>query len=410
MARASIKHKPNKSKRLSWLVSISVVLALIFVALLTWLIIAEVSREEQSSATNSGSSDVPQTPGNLAGAPELFTEVIVDGRQNIWDLGFLPSGEIIFTERNGSISVHADGDSRQITKIDDVYNVGEGGLMGLVVDPEFSKNRYVYACFNSMQDGLDVRLARWRLNESLTDLEDRMDIITGLPSNTSGRHSGCRMAFGDDDYLWVGTGDAAQNSNPQDPKSLGGKILRVDRDGNPAETGNLGGDFDPRIYSYGHRNVQGLAMLLSPRDGIHGVSLEHGPRIDDEINVLKPGNFGWDPGPGYDESVPMTDMVKFPDAIPAIWSSGSPTQAPSGATFVYGTKWRDWSGALMAATLKDQKLKVFHLDDELKVVSEQDFFSGEFGRLRAAELGPDENLYLTTDNGENDKIIRVTPQ
>lgn len=252
-------------------------------------------------------------------------------------------------------------------------------------------------------------MVRWKLSDDLTSMSDRNDIITGMPSNTSGRHSGCRLAFGADGYLWVGTGDAAQGTNPQDPKSLGGKILRVDRDGNPPERGNLDGNFDPRIYSYGHRNVQGLAMLLSPRNGIYGISVEHGTGKDDEVNVLAPGNFGWDPVPNYNESVAMTNTTKFPNAIPAIWSSGDPTVAPSGATFVYGERWRDWSGDLVLAILKDQRLKALELNDDLQVEKVTDLFVEKFGRLRAAVQGPDGNLYITTDNGEDDKIIRITP-
>lgn len=400
---------PHKNLRLRWLVAISLVLAAIFIALLTWLIIKEVSRQEgqQPGGTNDSSSDQP-APDNQAGEPQLTTDVVLDGRQNIWDIAFLPSGEMLFTERAGLLSAYINNEVRQIAEIEDVYARGEGGLLGLVVDPDFADNRYVYTCFNSDQGGPDVRVVRWKLNDELTSLDDRNNIITGMPSNTSGRHSGCRIAFGADGYLWIGTGDAAQGTNPQDPTSLGGKILRVDRDGNPPASGNLGGDFDPRIYSYGHRNVQGLAMLASPRNGIYGLSIEHGTGQDDEINLLQTGNFGWDPIPGYNESLPMTDTDKFPDAIPAIWSSGDPTVAPSGATFIYGEQWRDWNGALVMAILKDQRLKIFQLDDDLQVESERDLFVEQFGRLRTAVYGPDGNLYIATSNNQDDKIIRIT--
>jgi aldose sugar dehydrogenase len=399
----------RKKLRLRWLVAISLVLAVAFLGLLTWLIIKEVNRQEDQLLGTNGLPAEQPSPDNLEGEPQLTTEVVLDGRENIWDVAFLPSGEMLFTERRGTVSLYTNNESRQVAEIEDIYAQGEGGLLGLAVDPEFTDNRYIYTCFNSNQDGPDVRVVRWKLSDDLTGLEDRNDIVTGMPSNTSGRHSGCRLAFGVDGYLWIGTGDAAQGANPQDPHSLGGKILRVDRNGNPPERGNLDGDFDPRIYSYGHRNVQGLAMLLSPRNGIYGVSIEHGTGKDDEINLLEPGNFGWDPVPSYNESVAMTDTVKFPDSIPAIWSSGDPTVAPSGATFVYGEEWRDWSGALVVAILKDRRLKVFELSDNLQVENERDLFVGQFGRLRAAVYGPDGNLYVTTDNAEDDKIIRIIP-
>ena len=164
-----------------------------------------------------------------------------------------------------------------------------------------------------------MRVTRWRVDETFTALTDRTDIVTGIPVNTDGqlgRHSGCRPRFGPDGYLWVGTGDAALGSVPQDPLSLGGKVLRITRDGAGAPR-NPGAPLDPRIWSYGHRNVQGLAFR--PTDGL-GVSVEHGPGTDDELNLLTEGNFGWDPvgaGGSYDESGPMTDLGKFPDAVPA---------------------------------------------------------------------------------------------
>jgi aldose sugar dehydrogenase len=195
------------------------------------------------------------------------------------------------------------------------------------------------------------------------------------------------------------------------PKNLGGKVLRVDRDGNAAK-GNLGGEFDSRIYSYGHRNTQGLTFFFKPREGEPvGVSVEHGPGIDDEVNLLKSGNFGWAPPPaGYDEGVPMTDKSRYPDAVEAIWSSGKPTQAPSGAGFLKGTRWKGWDGALAVAFLKDQKVTIMHLDKKTyKVTKEEVLFKNQFGRIRAAKQGPDGNLYIGTSKGEGDQIIRVIP-
>jgi glucose/arabinose dehydrogenase len=198
---------------------------------------------------------------------------------------------------------------------------------------------------------------------------------------------------------------------PQAPKSLAGKILRVDRDGKAA-TGNVGGEFDDRIYSYGHRNTQGIAFFAEPINDISGVSVEHGSGVDDEMNPLKPGNFGWAPPNGpYDESVPMTDKDRFPDAIDAIWSSGNPTQAPSGVAVLTGSQWKGWDGAVVMAMLKDEHLKVLKLDGDLKVVQEKQILQKEFGRLRAVVQGPDGSLYVTTSNsGDKDKIIKVTPK
>jgi aldose sugar dehydrogenase len=344
-------------------------------------------------------------------APSLKTEVVLSGRMHVWDMQFLPGSEMIFTERAGSLSLYEDGKATQIAKIADVSAVGEGGLMGLAVDPKYAENHYIYTCYKTTKD---IRVVRWVLPATLDTLTDRTEIVTGIPANPSGRHSGCRVAFGLDGYLWVGTGDTAQNltpQTPQDPKSLGGKILRVDRTGKAAP-GNLGGAFDARIYSYGHRNTQGLAFFTQPRGGVLGVSVEHGSSVDDEVNPLKAGNFGWAPPDGaYDESgVPMTDKERFPDAINAIWSSGNPTQAPSGVAVLHGSRWKAWDGALAVAVLKDKHLKILTLDDDLKVVKEDLRLEGDYGRLRAVTQGPDGALYISSSNSTNDKIIRLTPQ
>jgi aldose sugar dehydrogenase len=368
--------------RLELMVVIAFASVVLLAALIAW------------AATRDRISEQPQPPGvtesgeRLPGEPQLSTEVVVDGRAHVWDVAFLPSGDMLFTERRGVLSAVVDGEVQDVASIVDVRAQGEGGLLGLAVDYEFSQNRYIYTCFNS-EEG-DVRVVRWSLDEDLGGLDERVDIVTGIPANPSGRHSGCRIGFGLDGMLWVTTGDAAIGSVPQDPNSLGG-------------------EFDPRIFSYGHRNPQGLAFLTTPHNGIPGVSVEHGPDTDDQVNLLVSGNFGWDPVPGYSESVPMTNTEKFPDAVEAVWESGRPPQAPSGATFVYGDNWRDWHGALAIAMLRDQRLRFLFFSENWEVEAEEERFVEEFGRLRAAVWSPDQNLYITTDNGTDDKIIRVTP-
>lgn len=337
------------------------------------------------------------------------TEVLAD-RSNVWDIQFLPTQELLFTERNGTLSAFIDGKVRSVATIADVKAQGEGGLMGLAVDPNFEDNRYIYTCYNT---ATDIRVVRWELTDELTGLENRKDIITGIPSNPSGRHSGCRLAFGPDTFLWVGTGDSAQAmtpQTPQDPKSLGGKILRVDRDGRAA-AGNLDSPFDARIYSYGHRNTQGLAFFDEKRGNVLGISAEHGSDVDDEINPLQAGNFGWAPPDGrYDESVAMTDKKRFPNAVDAIWSSGDPTQAPAGVAALKGADWGTWEGGVVVAMLKAQHLKLLVLDDKLAVSGEKRLYEGQYGRLRAVTLGPDGALYVGTSNGSADKILKITPE
>lgn len=351
---------------------------------------------------------------SCATAPtQLTTTTVVSGLHRPWDIAFLPDGTMVFTERTGPVSAMVGGAKRVLVTPADVEAVFEGGMMGLAVDPDFSSNRYVFTCFLANRSGTrDVRLVRWKVDASVTSLTDRTDILTGMPVNAAGqagRHAGCRPRFGPDGYLWVTTGDAAVNSNPQDPNSLGGKILRIDRNGAPAPD-NAGPPFRGEVYSYGHRNPQGIAFR--PADGQPFV-VEHGTGCDDEINLpVRRGNYGWDPKPAgggsaYDESRPMTDTLKFPDAISAVWSSGCPTVAPSGAGFLTGSQWSAWDNSLAVAVLKGTELHIFRFNDDgtkyLDWITMEDK-----GRLRVAVQGPDGDLYVAQD-ADPGAILKLHP-
>jgi glucose/arabinose dehydrogenase len=352
-----------------------------------------------------GSGGAGGAGGQGGSVTDLEITPVIEGLSNPWDIGWLPNGTVLLTERPGRLHIYVDGidEAPVVIEPSDVVASGEGGMLGLEVDPSFESNGYVYVCFCSNESGQnDVRVVRFTLSvpDGATE-EGRADIVTGLPYGT-GRHSGCRPRFGPDGYLWVGTGDAASGTTPQDDASLGGKVLRVDRDGNAAP-GNPGGY---RWFSKGHRNVQGVAFRASDE---LGVSAEHGPNVDDEINLLVDGNFGWDPVPGYNESVPMTDTVKFPDAVEAIFSTGSPTLAYSGAEFVEGAGWGDWNGALVVATLKAQHLHLYFVDSEGNVTDSGRWIEDR-GRLRSPRMGPDGLLYVTTDgSGGSGQVLRVSP-
>ncbi len=350
------------------------------------------------------------------GVPQLNVSTFLSGLTNPWDLAFSPDGWIIYTQRPyGIFAVRADGTgNRRLLRPSDLLVASEAGAMGLALDPNFAVNRRVYVCFASRAVGRgdDVRLARFAVNATWTGLTGRRDLMTGVPINPVGqlgRHSGCRPRFGPDGYLWVGTGDAAVGTVPQDLHSLGGKVVRIDTNGVGAPDNPFYALFaDPRIFSYGHRNVQGLAFSPA-RPGWHGISVEHGPGIDDEANRLVPGNFGWDPIPGYNEAVPMTDLAKFPTAISAVWSSGNPTIAPSGAAFLSGARWRSWRGALAVGVLRGSHLRIFLMRADGSVrASVTRLATGV--RLRTPVQGPDGNLYVTTDNRPGgDVILRVRP-
>ncbi|MEU0880733.1 PQQ-dependent sugar dehydrogenase [Lentzea sp. NPDC005914] len=348
----------------------------------------------------------PEPGGNApskAPAPQgLKVEEVAAGFEHAWDIGFLKDGSMLVTERPGRIKLVKNG---QVTPVEvdlgDVQVRGEGGLMGLVIHPDGQR---FTACYNTARD---VRLVTFRLDG--TKATKTTDLVTGMPSNSSGRHSGCRPTLAPDGTMFVATGDIAQGRNPQDKTSLGGKVLRIDAETGEGAKGNpFAGSSNAnerRIYTYGHRNVQGV--VVRPDSG-QVFSSEHGPDVDDEVNLLKAGaNYGWDPSKGgtqggYDESVPMTDLKRFPDAIPAVWSSGSPTEAICQAAF--------WNGKLAITALKGSKLLLFTLDKDGKVqnVAIPEELNGKYGRLRAARTAPDGSLYITSSNGTNDKLLRLT--
>ncbi len=361
---------------------------------------AEAPRTETATETPAG----PNAEEEFT--PVLSVEVLAEGLSHPWDLVETEPGSYLFTQRPGILSRLKQGRVTTVAAVPDVAARGEGGLTAITVDTNFSENRYLYLAYNTNKNGSpEVVITRFVLTES-DELKDGIDIVTGIPAIESGRHSGARMAMGKDGVLWITTGDAATGTTPQDPQSLGGKVLRINGDGEPVE-GNLEAPFDPRIFSYGHRNVQGLVLFDEPLDGNYGYTAEHGPSVDDEINRLIPGNFGWDPNPPYDESVPMTDLEAYPDAIEALWSSGDRTVAASDLAILAGSEWGAYENCLALTTLKDQKLMLIHPDQpEAPLV----FLENEYGRLRASYLGSDGNLYLTTDHKTGGQILRIVPR
>jgi aldose sugar dehydrogenase len=344
----------------------------------------------------------PAGSSTVAAAPALDVAVVVDGLDHAWDVVQAPDGTLLVDERGGGFTaVLPDGGAREVAAdLDDLFADGETGLMGLALDPGFAGNRRFYSCQGS-QDG-EIVVLGWRVDSawgSATRVAD--PLVGGLPLNErTGRHGGCRLTFAPDGTLLVGTGDSAEGTVAQDIRSLGGKVLRVD----PA-TG------ERQIWTLGHRNVQGLAV----RPGTDQVfAVEHGPDRDDEVNLLREGaNYGWDPGAGgYDESVPMTDPA-IDGAVPAVWSSGAPTLAPSGASFVTGEEWGAYDGLLLVGLLKAQGVLALRLDDAGALQEEFRLpeLEGRYGRIRSVLQGVDGALYLTTDNGGGeDALLRVTPR
>ncbi|GAA5021475.1 hypothetical protein GCM10023258_10880 [Terrabacter aeriphilus] len=349
--------------------------------------------------------------------PRLQATTVVAGLQYPWDLTWVGS-LMLFDERGGRVWSKREGAAPKrvsITGLPPLYVNSEGGLLGMVADPGASTNRRFYTCQAVRRPSgapLDVRVLRWRLTSDTTAVSDGAPVVTGLPL-TSGRHSGCRLRFGGDGKLYVGTGDAATGTNPQNLASLGGKVLRVNGDGSiPKDNPFYSRGGNARyVWNYGHRNIQGLAL----RPGTSELwSAEHGSDRDDEINLsVRGGNYGWNPVPGYDESTPMTDLRTFPTARRAMWSSGYPTVATSGATFLKGAAWGEWQGALAVGLLKGEGIDVMRFAPSptttaVASVTRLPAAQG-YGRIRAVQLGPDGSLWFTTSNGSNDKIVRLRP-
>ncbi|MCA1780708.1 MAG: PQQ-dependent sugar dehydrogenase [Intrasporangiaceae bacterium] len=373
-----------------------------------------------ASETMAESATVPP----MGVVPPLEVQVVTDRIEHGWDIGFLPDGGALVTERGGRLThLSSTSPGAEVKRVDadlsEVFASGEGGLLGMVVHPDFETSREFTTCLNHQEGGrpVDIRLVTWRLSDDNASAEKVRNLLTGIPTG-SGRHSGCRPTIGADGVLVVGTGDIADGSMPQDLSRLGGKVIRLDlRTGEPASDNPFIEAADERqryVVSYGHRNLQGVA--IQPETG-EIYTAEHGPNVNDEVNRIDfGGNYGWDPSQGgtvggYDESVPMTDLERFPDAVPAVWQTGGMTEALCAATFLEGEQWGALDGALVVTALKGSKLILLTLDDagEVEQVSVPGELDDEFGRLRAARLGPDGALYITTTNGEGDKVLRVTP-
>jgi glucose/arabinose dehydrogenase len=360
------------------------------------------------------------------GAPIVAKVVFVGGLSRPWDLAFLPDGTPVYTENDsGQISARLDGDTHHalglVAEFDPTFDpTGEGGLMGLAVDPNWSSNHRAYACYST---SVDNRLASFTLNPAANPaISNWKVVVDDIPHNSF--HDGCRVRFQPGTgALFVSTGDAGSATAPENDDSLGGKILRLrvapDGQSVSAYPGNPGGATPFLWYTKGHRNPQGLAF----RPGTTQVfDDEHGPDIDDEVNLLaNGGNAGWDPNVGgaYNQSVPMTngslDQTWGP-IINATWQSGAQNVAPSGSTFLTGAQWRNWDGALVVACLDasssvGQRLLVLHLDATGTGLTAPPVTALNLGvRLRAAVEGPDGNLYVVTDgDAGTGEIWRVTP-
>jgi len=341
-------------------------------------------------ATFTGEGMTEQTTDSVERPPAV--EVLGENLEVPWEILFLPDGEFLITERPGTVLLLRQGIE---IPIEGVRHVGEGGLLGAALHPEYQTNGYVYLYQTTETTaGLQNRVDRYVL--SSTNLVFDRTIVSGLPG--ARYHDGGRIAFGPDGYLYVTVGDALNEPAAQDPNDLAGSILRYTDEGAIPKTN----PFDNAVYSYGHRNAQGLAWdgegkLWSTEHGRSGMQSGF-----DELNVIeRSGNYGWPNSEG--------DVVTDGTVGPIRHSGADVTWAPGGLAYLDGSL---YIPGLRGATLYEAVV-------ENGMIAEwYEHLVGEYGRLRTVQVGPDGFLYLLTSNRDgrgpvlsetDDRLLRVDP-
>lgn len=341
-----------------------------------------------------------------ASSQALDVQTVVSGLRTIWAIDFAADGRIFLTERGGRIRVVRDGNLDPVSWATiEVVETGESGLLGLALDPDFGQNGYVYVAYTyrTADGGIQNRLVRMREEEATgRGLFDKvlLDDLRG-----AGVHDGGRVKFGPDGKLYWTMGETGQTQLAQSLDSWNGKILRINSDGSIPDDNPFPGS---PIYSYGHRNPQGLAW--QPGTG-RLYATEHGPSgaqsCCDEVNYIQPGqNYGWPQAFGD---------ATARDTVPPVIQSGADTWAPGGATFVARGP---WAGSLVFVGLRGQSLYRLGLDpaQPTAVLGFERFLQGNYGRLRDVVDGPDGALYASTSNrdgrgspgAEDDRLLRIT--
>ena len=340
---------------------------------------------------------------------ENYNVKVVTVAENLeipWEIVFAPDGRIFFTERVGNLRVIENGQLNPEPVI--ILDVGtvEGGLLGLALDPNFEQNHFLYLYYTYFEFPFTYNKVV-RFTEKDNSLLDEFILVDKIPG--AAIHDGGRLKFGPDEKLYITTGDAGNSNAAQDLNSLSGKILRINPDGTIPSDNPFA---DSMMFSYGHRNPQGLDW-----DPVTGklVVTEHGPSGErgfahDEVNVVEAGkNYGWPKiiGGEYD-----------PEFVDPIIHTGEDTWAPSGATFYDSKNIPEWTNKYFVATLRGGHLRMLDLNlEENQVISSEALFSNTYGRLRDASIGPDGNLYLLTSNRDgrgtptenDDRILKIIP-
>lgn len=338
----------------------------------------------------------------------LKTRIVVSNLDTPWEILWGPDNFIWMTERGGKISrVNPEtGGIQQIGQIEEVYETGESGLMGLALHPNFQSNSYVYVAYSYRVSGvIKNKVVRYDYNnDNLSNPKTLVENIDG-----SSIHNGSRLSFGPDGMLYATFGDASQSSNAQNLGSLNGKILRMTDNGEIPADNPIQNSY---IWSFGHRNPQGLVFI---GDGLY--SSEHGPSIDDEINIIQKGrNYGWPDVNGFCDTQNEQTFCQQNNVAEPI-KAWTPTIAPAGLDFYNNGPIAEWNNSLLLVSLKAARLTQLQLNQErTQVIKEKQFFVDAYGRLRDLCISPDGRVFISTSNRDgrgnpsqdDDKIIEIS--
>jgi glucose/arabinose dehydrogenase len=340
-------------------------------------------------------------------------ETVVANVEVPWSIVWAPDGRMLFTERAGRVRIYENGKLRPqpLFTVPDVEPTGESGLMSIALHPQFATNHFLYLSYAYKSDNQYVRVVRYR--ETQNGLTERTVIIDNIPAAQF--HAGCRLRFGPDAKLYVTTGDATRRDLAQRLDSLAGKILRVNDDGSvPPDNPFVGQPgARPEIWSYGHRNPQGIdwqpgTNLLFETE--HGPSGFDGPGGGDEVNIVEKGkNYGW----------PVIHHTQTHPGMEAPLLEYTPACAPASGMFYRGAQFPmfpSFRGNFFFGCLRGERLVRVVLDGR-RVVTQENLLSGKFGRIRDVAEGPDGYLYFSTSNkdgrgtpaSDDDRIIRLVP-
>ncbi|OUS00073.1 hypothetical protein A9Q86_11565 [Flavobacteriales bacterium 33_180_T64] len=334
-------------------------------------------------------------------------EIIVSELINPWGFTFLPDGSILINEKEGKIIHFTNGKKTQITNVPKVYNRGQGGLLDIKLHPNYTKNGWIYISYVSSEGkekGGHTAIMRAKLKGN--SLIEKELLYKATPNTTKGQHFGSRIVFDDNGYLYFTIGERGnRDENPQDITRDGGKIYRLNDDGSlPSDNPFINQDnAKSAIYSYGHRNPQGMVIHPETREiWTH----EHGPKGGDEINIIKPGkNYGWPVityGINY-IGTKITDKTSHPGMEQPLhyWT---PSIAPSGMEFISSEIYKEWKGNLLVGSLKFQYLDNCYIKDG-KIIKEERLLDG-LGRVRSINQGPDGFIYVGIENFGIVKLIK----